>query len=280
MSKAQLITASVETDFPLIERKDIHDPTFLWHYHRVLEIFVSLDGGGQFVIGDAVGEFRPREVFVVGPGVPHSFYMLPGPGRRKPIQIIVVSIMESHEAFVAFLRYARNQQWLKDAGYGFRISAQHSRATLAALQTLKNRQSPDELAGVITLLKTLAGSRRTRLSRIAATHLPEKEAGRVNKIYRYIHAHLSDHIQLHELAREAGMSVPTLCRIFKRASGRTVVYYVQECRIAQVCRQLVESERSVEEIACSSGFNSMPHFYRVFRSIKRMSPRELIALRK
>jgi AraC-like DNA-binding protein len=272
MNKARLITA-VETEFPLIERKNIRRPFFLWHYHRVIEIFIALDGSGHYVVGDAVGEFHPRDLFVVGPGVPHSFHILPGSAHCKPIRIIVVSLMEAHEAVAAFLRYAPGNQWINDARYGFKIQARFSSQALKAIQAMNNRRTPDDLAALLTMLRTLAISRhRKRLSRSTAGPLPEKEAGRLNKIYQYIHTRLNEQIRLSELARTAGMSVPTLCRVFKRTAGKTVVRYIQECRISQVCRQLVESDRSIAEIAYASGFNTLPHFNRVFHALKGISP--------
>lgn len=274
MNRAQLITA-VETEFPLIERKDIREPRFFWHYHRVIEIFTALDGSGNYVVGDGSGEFHPRDLFVVGPGVPHSFHMLPGDLRRHPIRILVVSLQESHEAVAAFLHYSAGKSWLSDAQHGFRIPARHSGPALAALQKLKNRRSPAELSAVITVLQTLAASRRReRLSRSTAGPVPEKAAGRLNRIYSYIHSHLQEPVQLPDLARTAGMSVPTLCRVFKRTAGKTVIRYIQECRISQACRQLIESDRSIAEIAYASGFNSLPHFNRVFREFKQTSPRD------
>lgn len=274
MNKARLITA-VETEFPLIERKTIREPFFLWHYHRVIEIFTALDGSGHYIVGDAVGEFHPRDLFVVGPGIPHSFHILPSPARRKSIRIIVISLMETHEAAAAFLRYAPDNRWLADARRGFKIPARYSEPALEAIRALSNRRSPEELTALLALLRVIASSRRREcLSQTAMTDIPEKETARINRIYSHIHANLNGRIQLSELARAGGMSIPTLCRIFKRTTGKTVVRYIQECRISQVCRHLIESDRSIAEIAYASGFSTLSHFNRVFHALKGIGPLE------
>ena len=49
--------------------------------------------------------------------------------------------------------------------------------------------------------------------------------------------------------------------------------YLNELRTGLACRELIESDRSVSDIAFDSGFNNLSNFNRRFLALKRMSPR-------
>ena len=45
------------------------DPT--WHAHSEYQLFVVLEGTGTRFIGDSIKSFRPGELILTGPHVPH-----------------------------------------------------------------------------------------------------------------------------------------------------------------------------------------------------------------
>jgi transcriptional regulator GlxA family with amidase domain len=70
------------------------------------------------------------------------------------------------------------------------------------------------------------------------------------------------------------MAAAAFSRWFKRATGRTFIAYLQELRVANACRLLIESERGITAIAHDSGFTNLSNFNRCFRRLRGTTPRE------
>lgn len=81
-------------------------------------------------------------------------------------------------------------------------------------------------------------------------------------------------VSLPALSRRFGLSVPYLCRIFKRHTGMTIVSYLQELRCTQAA-SLIEDGVSLRRAAELSGFQDYNYFSRVFKSRMGSSPLSL-----
>jgi mannose-6-phosphate isomerase-like protein (cupin superfamily) len=53
--------------------KDLEDKHFdpIWHAHSEYQLFVVLEGTGTRFIGDSIKSFRPGELILTGPHLPH-----------------------------------------------------------------------------------------------------------------------------------------------------------------------------------------------------------------
>ena len=70
------------------------------------------------------------------------------------------------------------------------------------------------------------------------------------------------------------MSPSAFSRYFKRVMGKTFSRFVNELRIGQACRALLETDRPIAEIAYDCGFNNLSNFNRRFRELRGVSPRQ------
>jgi AraC-like DNA-binding protein/ligand-binding sensor protein len=86
---------------------------------------------------------------------------------------------------------------------------------------------------------------------------------------------LVDDINLAEVARHCCVSEGHLSRIFHHATGLTFREYLTQVRIERAKSLLLNSGKSVTEIAYESGFQSLSQFHRVFRKIHGVSPGEM-----
>ncbi len=78
--------------------------------------------------------------------------------------------------------------------------------------------------------------------------------------------------ELSALAREAGVSVAYLCRLFKAYTGKTVVGYLVERRLQAATWKLREGGEKVLTIAMACGFNDLAYFNRTFKRIVGKTP--------
>ena len=81
-------------------------------------------------------------------------------------------------------------------------------------------------------------------------------------------------ISLADVAVEVHASAPYLSRIFRREAGRTLTEYLQALRIDAAKKMLAENDTGTLQVALACGFNSPEHFFRTFRKLAGMTPRE------
>jgi AraC-like DNA-binding protein len=79
---------------------------------------------------------------------------------------------------------------------------------------------------------------------------------------------------IHKAAALIHLSPGAFCKFFKRITGKTFSDYVNEVRIANVCNQLMATDKQVAEIAYGNGFETLTYFNRVFLKKKGMRPGE------
>jgi AraC-like DNA-binding protein len=79
-------------------------------------------------------------------------------------------------------------------------------------------------------------------------------------------------LNLDRLARKLGIPARQISAAINRTTAKNVSQYVNEFRIAEACRLLVETEKSVTEIMLEVGFQTKSNFNREFRRVTDMAP--------
>ena len=94
----------------------------------------------------------------------------------------------------------------------------------------------------------------------------------VEKIKEYIQCNYSENISIEQIAKNLNISFYYMCHLFKEVTGITVSVFRNECRIAKAKRLLVETNKSITEIAILCGFESPAYFSKVFTNQTGLSP--------
>jgi AraC family transcriptional regulator len=79
-------------------------------------------------------------------------------------------------------------------------------------------------------------------------------------------------VTLADLAAEAGVHPVHLATTFRRCFGRTVAAYVRELRVELACRELLDSNAPLADIALAAGFSDQSHFGRRFKQAIGVTP--------
>lgn len=88
----------------------------------------------------------------------------------------------------------------------------------------------------------------------------------IQQVMKLIHDRLGQPLSSPQMARHAGMSVNTLMRRFRRATGQTPHQYALRLRLDRAMQLLRGSHRTIEDIAETTGFCDRFHLSRVFRA--------------
>jgi AraC-like DNA-binding protein/quercetin dioxygenase-like cupin family protein len=250
---------------------------FHWHYHPEVEMTLIVRGQGIRFVGDSAEEFSDGDLCLLGANIPHCWAShkdaLPG------VSSFVIQLLpDSWGATFWNLPETRSiGQLLDRARCGLKVQGS-VRGEIEQLFRFMQQQPHGSLQRVDTLLEMLhclAGSRDSQsLATEAYQQPPAAEAnGKLGRILGFIHAHLDPEMTQHEVAAAVGLSPQAFSHFFHRSLGTSYVSYVNELKIRNACRALIETDQRITEIALGAGFNNLSHFNSQFRRRRHTTPR-------
>jgi transcriptional regulator of acetoin/glycerol metabolism/AraC-like DNA-binding protein len=131
------------------------------------------------------------------------------------------------------------------------------------------QQAENEALHTRPRLDSLAGLRRRAPPPPARGGLPP---GAMRRVREYVETHLSESMDLAELAAVAGLSVYHFARAFKQTAGVTPHHYLVRRRIERAQEMLARSELPLSEVALATGFSDQSHLARLFRQLLGVTP--------
>jgi len=96
--------------------------------------------------------------------------------------------------------------------------------------------------------------------------------GRFAKAIAMIHSSYGEGLDIKRLAKMVGVSQSQFERLFSRILGTTPYEYLLRVRIAAARALLENSDRTIADIACETGFYDHSHFTRTFKRLVGVSP--------
>lgn len=250
------------------------------HRHEEFELnFLSGCAGVLRVVGDSIEELGDSDLVFVGGGVPHGW--LNNGSDENGICEKEVTLQFSPKLFGDYMLrhspFAPFKELMANSVHGIVYGAETSGKVAAALDELLEEDDYFErFVKFLRVIQHLAIARDYRflVRTLFTADDGSEEATRVALVYDYIRKHFKDKIRQPELAGLVGMTPQAFARFFKLRTGRTTGDFIMETRIAEACRQLYFSDKSVSEICYLCGFHNISHFSRSFRQFRGMSPSE------
>lgn len=260
-------------DFPYIatcaELDKYADPVVPWHWHKAVELFYMEKGcleyetpGGKLVFPEGSGglvnsnvlhktrimhypQITTQKLHIFDPAflsgqsggrIAQTYFL---PMLADPLfEILPLSPAEPEQAVV--LDLIQEAFTLREQEVGYEISLQRTLLDiwLRLYQQYRKNEAPRY--------------RKTR------------NIDAAKRMMIYIREHLAESIAIKELADSAFLSERECYRVFRECLHTTPTHYIISCRLQEACKQLIESNASITEIAYSCGFGSGSYFSRVF----------------
>lgn len=102
---------------------------------------------------------------------------------------------------------------------------------------------------------------------------PAQYTPKINEAIAYIQGHYMEDISLNKIAGMVGLSLSYFSATFSQEVGMSFVAYLTKTRMQMACTLLErDASLSVEEISRRVGYQTVGHFYRVFKSTYQISP--------
>ena len=128
---------------------------------------------------------------------------------------------------------------------------------------------PVKPADIAALVKKTA---EERAPAAAAAGGPPRTPALARAVADYVAKNLDKPVHLQDIARAVFVSPYHLSRTFKQLTGRTIVEYVQEQRLAKAEEILAATDFSITEVAGLVGFNDAAYFATCFKQKTGVTP--------
>jgi AraC-like DNA-binding protein/ligand-binding sensor protein len=129
----------------------------------------------------------------------------------------------------------------------------------------------EQYSSMLRLLE-IFGRHLSILSNQIAIESSATEPAAVARAKHFIAQNQDSAICLASVAKAVNTSTFYFCKLFKRTTGLTFTDYLARVRIERAKKLLLDPNRRVSEVAYDVGFQSLPHFNRVFRRVAGESP--------
>lgn len=263
--------------------KDLNEKHFdpVWHSHSEYQIFVVLEGTGTRFIGDSIVAFKPGQLILTGPHLPHlwrsdeKYFKLNSSLTTKGLVIYLdehfmgqemMAKMEMHRLKILFDRSMRGLEF-----FG------HSKTQVIQLmKELLHLEGVPSLICLLHILDILSATKDFRYlsSRHYSDGFNEHETDRLNKVYQHVIKNYRNKIPLEKMAELLHMTPTSFSRYFSMMNNKTYTRFVAEIRIKHACELLTDTNMSVAEICYECGFNTLSNFNKQFKDIMHKKPTE------
>ena len=274
-ARLEKVSPGAAASFLCRRRRDPRFP-FAWHFHPEVELTHIVQSRGKRFVGDSIADYEDGDLVLLGSNLPHTW--VSDPRRRGPHEAVFCQFSATFLGadFFRAPELLPVRRLLERSAQGLRFTGRSQKAVARRMETIDGLRGPERLLALLGILGALARSRDARpLSSRGFVPPPRRaDAARIDRVCRFLTENFTDRVPLADAAKVAHLSVPAFSRFFKRRTGKTLVGYLTELRVGHACRELIETDRAVSEIAFDAGFNNLSNFNRRFLEAKAMSPRE------
>ncbi|RMR56750.1 Transcriptional activator MltR [Pseudomonas cichorii] len=252
-------------------------PLVRWHFHKEYELHLIVASSGKVFVGDYIGNFNPGSLFLTGPNLPHNWISQIQEDEVVPKRDMLVNFTDEllESGNQVFTELKSLTPLLERAQYGIEFRCKRTiRQAMKLMQKIADSSGITRLGHFLILLELLAASDDFQLlSGTTVSHMADEHSvERTNRAVDYIFAHYGRELPLEEVAEYLGMKPTYFSRVFKQATGRCFVEFVNRLRISKSCELLADGDKPVTDICFESGFNNISNFNRRFQQLKGMTP--------
>lgn len=251
----------------------------IWHYHEELELVYFAAGEGTQFIGDNISRFKSGDVVLIGSNLPHYWrfdqdYFLAN-GKSADIYVIHFNPHFLGQQFLDVPENRELKKLISNSSRGLQITLPNINNVINLIEKTVETERNKRLLYLLEALFEIS-SHNNELPAIASmgfkyNYLSE-EQDQIQNIYNYTLNHYKRKITLAEIADVAKVSPNTFCKFFKSRSKKNYTDFVNEIRVGQACKLLIENKFRINEVCFESGFNNFASFHKCFKKVTGKSP--------
>ena len=274
-TELEIIHPDEGSSFRLLHTKTrAEEYTWQYHYHPEYEIVCVLQGSGTRHVGNHFSSYNNGDLVFLGPNLPHAGF---GLNAHGPHEEIVIQIKEEvfHQSILTRPEMTIVNKLLENARYGVYFTGNTKNKITKRLSWLPRLSSFERFIEFMTILEMMSSTNEFELMNptIITSSLIRKNNVRLQKIFTYVEQHFNEDVDIKKIAALVNLSVPSFCNYFKKIVHSTFTDFLNKYRIQKACLSL-QQEKTIAETCFECGFNNVPYFNKVFKTITKKTPSE------
>ncbi|KAA3611216.1 MAG: helix-turn-helix domain-containing protein [Calditrichaeota bacterium] len=243
-----------------------------FHFHPEYELVYIVKGEGIRYIGESIQKFKNGDLVFIGPDLAHVWINNDQPVTETEA-VVLQFPSDLLASFIEKPEFNLVADLFENARYGISFPEIIARNFLEILDDLIAEKGIKRLISLIKLLDCLSKEKNINLLNEPDFKPKRKDLDkRINAVHHYVRSFYNQKISIKDAAEIANMEQSAFCRFFKENTQKTFIQFLNETRVNQACRLLLDKNLTISQIAFNCGFFNMANFYKQFKKYTGVSP--------
>lgn len=270
-AKLESITSDSDSSFRLLLTPNLNE-IFYWHFHPEYEIvYVETECGFRH-IGDHISKYEGSDIALIGPNIPHLNFDY---GVKATVDTVVIQMKENFlgQDFFSLPEIIAIKTLFEKAKSGVAFYGETKKLAGEKLKQLTALPHFEQLITLLQVFNLLANSKEIEMlnTRPIASVSVLKEQQRLQKVYHFIEANYQNEIDVNAVAKLCNLTTAAFCRYFKKSTHYTFTDFLNQFRINQ-SKKILLQDRNVTEACYESGFANISYFNKTFKKVTGENP--------
>ncbi len=270
-AKLEPITSDSDSSFRILLTPKLNE-IFYWHFHPEYEIVYVEAASGFRHIGDHISKYEGSDLALIGPNIPHLNFDY---GVKATVDTVVIQMKENFlgQDFFSLPETAAIKSLLEKAKNGVVFYGTTKKLAGEKLKQLTGLPHFEQLIALLQVFNLLANSNEIEMlnAKPIASASVLKEQQRLQKVYHFIEANYQNEIDVTTVAKLCNLTTAAFCRYFKKSTRYTFTDFLNQFRITQ-SKKILLQDKNVTEACYESGFSNISHFNKTFKKITGENP--------
>ncbi len=246
-----------------------HHNDYMIHCHNSYEVYYFISGDVSYLVEGKHYTPTPHSILMISPNILHGVKVKTDSAYERYTLHFSSQIIPAENRLLLLFPFhqttSQSDIYYQDVE-DFRL--QHYFENLSACKDMPGEMRDMAIAIAVQSLlsQILYMSKQTK-----SLATPEHISQTVTKIIHYINNHLTERITLDAISSRFFISKHHLNKVFRKATGTTLVQYINYKRIA-MANQYIMQGKSAMDAALSVGFHDYSVFYRAYKRILGHAP--------
>lgn len=263
----EIIEPSFGSSFSLTQYVDNDNSNaHFWHYHPEIELVYVNGGSGKRQVGSHISYYTSGSLILIGSNLPHCGFTDEKTGNTKETVIHFKPDFLGTD-FFGISEMKNINHLFNRAKAGLVFIGETKKRIGSKLELIENQMPFERLLTLLSILTELEEATEVKVLNAEgfSMDLQMQDNDKINTIFNYVKDNFQEQITLEEVADLVSMTVPSLCRYFKKITKKTFTKFVNEYRLVHASKLLSEKPISITEICFESGFNNFSYFNKTFK---------------
>lgn len=262
----------IENKYFSIAHLHTEEETMSIHIHDCYEIYYSISGGKQFLIGNKLYNINSGDLFVINEFESHYVSQINKTNHERIVISIYPDLLRSISTNKTDLSYCFTH---RDKNINHKIDLnkeQQNRFIYFINKIISAEGFGADMIEYSTFIELMTYLTKAFLNNKDSSLSYFKYNNEIQAIISYINDNVMNDITIKHLAEHFFLSESYICRIFKLATGTTINKYITARRIS-IAKSMLSNGLSINDVCTQCGFNDYSNFLKSFKKAVGVSPK-------